>query len=305
MSEYLSLFKNKTAESLFFEKYDLFLKLWPIPYETDFIETEYGQTHVIKCGNKKGPVVVLMHGMGGTAAMWTPNIKELSKKYYIIAIDILGDLNKSKVKKPFNNNKEAAEWLISVIDNLKIDKFSIMGVSYGSFLSMNLSIHKQQRIENLIIISPTVSITKIQMKFWFWVIKIIFSPFNSTNLNFLKWLNANKPLVLNDFTELQILGMKYRNPKIKALIHLFNDEELLQIKIPVLLLIGSKEVVTKIDEVKKRSEKLFKNLTFQIIDDAGHTLSYEKSEIINPIILDFLNDSYTKKALHTTERNQN
>lgn len=251
MSEYLSLFKNKTAESLFFEKYDLFLKLWPIPYETDFIETEYGQTHVIKCGNKKGPVVVLMHGMGGTAAMWTPNIKELSKKYYIIAIDILGDLNKSKVKKPFNNNKEAAEWLISVIDNLKIDKFSIMGVSYGSFLSMNLSIHKQQRIENLIIISPTVSITKIQMKFWFWVIKIIFSPFNSTNLNFLKWLNANKPLVLNDFTELQILGMKYRNPKIKALIHLFNDEELLQIKIPVLLLIGSKEVVTKIDEVKK------------------------------------------------------
>ncbi len=290
MSDYLSLFKNKSAESLFFDKYDLCLKLWPISYETDYIETEFGQTHVIKCGNKKGPTLVLMHGMGGTSTMWVPNIEELSKKYHIIAIDILGDINRSKPKKTFNNKKEASKWLIGVIDKLKIDKFSIMGVSYGSFLSINLSIYEQQRIETLIIISPTESISKVQKSFWFWAIKIIFFPFNSTIMNFLKWLNGNKPLILNDFTEMLILGIKYRKINTKIVSSLFNDEELMQIKIPVLLLIGNKEVVTKVDEVKKRSQKLFKNIALQIIDDASHTLSSEKSEIINPIIIDFLND---------------
>jgi len=304
MSEYLSLFKNKSAESLFLKKYDLCLKQWPVPYETDYIETGFGQTHVIKCGNKKGPVLVLMHGMGGTAAMWIPNIKELSKKYYIIAVDILGDLNKSKAGRTFKNTKDASDWLIGVIDKLKIDKFSIIGVSYGSFISMIASIYEQHRVENLIIISPTESITKIQKKFWFWAIKVLLIPSNSNYMNCYKWFNADKPLVLNDYTELQLLVMKSRNLKIKPLIHLFSDQELLQIKIPVLLLIGNKEVITNVDEVKKRAEKLIKNLTFHIIDDAGHTLSSEKAEIINPIILDFLNNNYTKKIPRATRSNR-
>ena len=53
MSEYLSLFKNKSAESLFLEKYDLCLKQWPVINEAVYVETEFGLTHVIKCGNKK------------------------------------------------------------------------------------------------------------------------------------------------------------------------------------------------------------------------------------------------------------
>lgn len=289
MSEYLSLFKNKTAESLFFEKYESCLKLWPVPYEEDYIETEFGQTYVIKCGNKNGPVLVLLHGLGGTSAGWVPNIRELSKKNYIIAVDILGDVNKSKAIKTFNSNKEAADWLIGVINGLGIDKFSIMGTSYGSFIAMILSVFEPQRIECLIILSPTVSISKLQKEFWFGVLKTAVSPFDSTKMHFLKWINADKPLVPNDYTELLILGMKYRSLKIKSLIHLFSDNELSQIKMPVLLLIGSKEVATRVDDVKQRAERLIKNLTFQIIDDAGHTLSSEKAEIINPIIQDFLN----------------
>jgi pimeloyl-ACP methyl ester carboxylesterase len=63
---------------------------------------------------------------------------------------------------------------------------------------------------------------------------------------------------------------------------------------PVLLLIGSKEVVTKVEEVKERAEKLIRNLTFRIIDGASHTLSLDKPEIVNPLILEFLDKNYAK-----------
>ena len=296
MSEYLSLFKNKTAESLFLEKYDLCLKYWPVTYEAVYVETEFSLTHLIKCGNKKGPVLVLLHGAGGTAAMWIPNVKALSEKYYIIAVDIPGDPNKSKMKKTFKNIRDGSDWLIGVIDKLKIDKFSIMGSSYGSFFSMIASIYQQQRVENLIIISPTVSITKARKELWFWVIKNLLFPSDSNRKKCLRWFNGGKPLLINnDFTELQFLGMKDRRLKITALAHLFSDQELQRITMPVLLLIGSKEVVTDVDEVKKRSERLIKNLKFRVIDDASHTLSLDKPEIINPVILDFLNDYYNKK----------
>jgi pimeloyl-ACP methyl ester carboxylesterase len=295
MSEYLSLFKNKTAESLFLVKYDLCLKQWPVPYEAEYIENEFGLTHVIKCGNKKGPALVLLHGAGGTSAMWMPNIKALSKRYYIIAVDIPGDPNKSKMKKTFKNIKGASDWLIDVINKLKIDKFSIMGTSYGSFFSMILAIHEQQRVEHLIICSPTVSITKARKELWFWIIKNLLFPSDSNRMKCLSWFNAGRPfLINNDYTELQILGMKDRRVKMTALMHLFSDEELQRITMPVLLLIGSKEVVTKVEEVKERAEKLIRNLTFRIIDGASHTLSLDKPEIVNPLILDFLDKNYAK-----------
>ncbi len=292
---YISIFKSRSAENQFMAKYDSILRTWPVPYETEYIENEFGLTHVIKCGNKKGPVLVLMHGAGATSLMWMPNVKELSKKYYLVAIDIPGDTNKSKMKKTFENIKDGSDWLIGVINKLKIDKFSIMGLSYGSFISMNLAVHEPQRIEKLIIISPTESITKIRKEMWFWIIKLLLFPTDSNSRECLKWYNAGKPVVINnDYTELQILGMRYHAVKITALVHLFSDEELQRITMPVLLLIGNKEVVTRIDEVKERSERLIKNLTFKIIADTSHTLPMDKPEIVNPIILDFLNENYSK-----------
>ena len=198
---------------------------------------------------------------------------------------------KSNAKKNFNNIKESSEWLTGVTRKLGIDKFSIMGISSGSFHAMNAAMHEQQSVENLIIIAPSESITKVQKKFWFRIIKIIFSPFDSKYMDFVKWVNADKPLSLHEYGELLIHGIKYRSTKLKPLMHLFSDEELQRITMPVLLLIGSKEVVTDVDEVKERAEKLIKNLTFRIIDDGGHTISHEKPEIVNPIILDFLENN--------------
>ncbi len=108
-------------------------------------------------------------------------------------------------------------------------------------------------------------------------------------MKFLKWYNTGKSVIFNnDLTDLIILASKDRSLKMTALVHLFSDEELQRITMPVLLLIGNRKVVVKIDDVKERAERLIKKLTFRVIDGAGHTLSTSKGEIINPVIMDFL-----------------
>lgn len=290
MSEYLSAFSSKTAEAAFLSKYDECMKLWPVPYEEDYVETDIGQTCVIQCGSKKGPVLVLLHGKGGTSAMWSQNIAELAREYCIIAVDIPSDLNKTRFKKPFDSTEEAADWLNRVMDKMGIGKYSVMGVSYGSFFAMNMAVQAPERVESLIIVSPTESFAKIRLPFWYWIIKSAVSPFDSTKMKFLEYTNAGKPLQIPQcIADLLIMGMKCANLRIKPLVHRFSDEELSHIKSPVLLLIGNKEVVTKVDEVVARASRLIKNIRCQLIDDAGHTLATARPDVVNSKVMDFLN----------------
>lgn len=290
MSEYLSAFSSKPGEAAFLGKYDECMKLWPVPYQADYVETNIGQTCVTKCGNKEGPVLVLLHGKGGTSAMWSQNVAELAMEYCIIAVDIPSDLNKTRFKKAFDSTEEAADWLNRVMDKMGIGKYSVMGVSYGSFFAMNMAVQAPERVESLIIIAPSESFTKIRLPFWYWIIKSAVSPFDSTKMKFLEYTNAGQPLQIpKDIVDLLIMGMKCANLRIKPLVHRFSDEELSRIKSPVLLLIGNKEVVTKVDEVVARASRQIKNIKCRRIDDAGHTLATAKPDIVNPIVLDFLN----------------
>jgi hypothetical protein len=46
------------------EIYDEALRRWPVPFETSFVATRYGKTHVIASGDPASPPLVLLHPMG-------------------------------------------------------------------------------------------------------------------------------------------------------------------------------------------------------------------------------------------------
>jgi pimeloyl-ACP methyl ester carboxylesterase len=70
----------------------------------------------------------------------------------------------------------------------------------------------------------------------------------------------------------------------------YTDDELKQIELPALLLIGEKEKIYRPKKAIKRARQLMPNLTAKIIPNAGHTLNMEQPEIINARILDFLSN---------------
>ena len=92
----MKVFKSEKSKKKILETYDELVKMWGVKYKENEVETVYGITHVIECGNEESPPLILFHGVGDNSAlMWIYNAKVLSEKYHIFAIDTIGGPGKS------------------------------------------------------------------------------------------------------------------------------------------------------------------------------------------------------------------
>jgi len=74
-------YKSDKARGKAFTSHDAILSRWPVPYETRFVETVFGPTHIMIYGAPDAPPLVLIHGHGSNATMWYPLASALSSPY--------------------------------------------------------------------------------------------------------------------------------------------------------------------------------------------------------------------------------
>ena len=94
--EYLSVFKNPQAEAAYMAAYDSALEKWPMPYETKYVPTAYGDTYMIVSGPVDGEPPILVHGAGSNASHWSLNVAALAQNYRVYALDIMGSVGRSR-----------------------------------------------------------------------------------------------------------------------------------------------------------------------------------------------------------------
>jgi pimeloyl-ACP methyl ester carboxylesterase len=68
----------------------------------------------------------------------------------------------------------------------------------------------------------------------------------------------------------------------------FKDEELSQIKMPTLLLVGEQEVIHKPMKVLERAKRLIPEVETELIKGGGHVFPLDQAEATNARILKFL-----------------
>jgi pimeloyl-ACP methyl ester carboxylesterase len=157
MNSYLACFKTQVGQSRYFATYDAALKLWPIAYEESYVTTSYGQTHIISCGAKAASPLVLLHGGYASSTIWFPNIADLAENFHVLAIDTIGEPDKSVPTRKNNTKSDLAAWLVSVLDELKIQRTKVVSLSRGGWLALNLAIHAPLRLEKIVLLSPAAS----------------------------------------------------------------------------------------------------------------------------------------------------
>ena len=157
MTEYQSVFKNVQAEAAYMAAYDRALEKWPVPYETKYVPTAYGETYMIVSGPADGEPLILIHGMGCNATDWSPNIAALARTYRVYALDIIGYVGKGKAVKVFSDRAELAEWLTNILDALKIEKTCMAGYSLGGFLTTCYALEKPERLKKIVLLAPAAT----------------------------------------------------------------------------------------------------------------------------------------------------
>lgn len=113
----------------------------------------------------KGTPLILLHGFGGTTSQWK-DFLELSRHYRTIAIDAPGH-GRSDYMDTTNVylHKKAAEYIIGLLEQLRIDSAYIMGLSSGAFITLYMATMKPLLAKKIIVISGQVYYSETTRKF--------------------------------------------------------------------------------------------------------------------------------------------
>lgn len=83
----------------------------------------------------QGPVLLLIHGMAGSSYTWRAVIPQLSKRYRVIAPDLIGHGQSAKPRGDYSLGAFAV-WLRDLLDELGISRVTLVGQSLGGGVAM-------------------------------------------------------------------------------------------------------------------------------------------------------------------------
>ncbi|MDT5104096.1 MAG: hypothetical protein QOI25_1609, partial [Mycobacterium sp.] len=99
-----------------------------------------------------GEALLLIHGMAGSSTTWRAVIPRLSKKYRVVAPDLLGHGESAKPRGDYSLGAFAV-WLRDLLDELSISRATVIGQSLGGGVAMQFTYQHRDYCERLVLIS--------------------------------------------------------------------------------------------------------------------------------------------------------
>lgn len=284
------VFKTKSAKAAYIKSYNNSLKLWKINFKEEDLITSYGVAHVIISGPKDASPLVLLHGMDASSTMWYPNIEALSKNHRVYAIDFLMEPGKSVSCGETLNKTEVVAWYSEIFQHYKLKNFKVVGASRGGWVGTLLATQEDSKITKLVLLSPAQTFETIDSKRKAMPALMLKLFPNKNKLRRTLKAFAYYPKKIDTVYKKQFyLANKFAKTNTSMLqMTPFSKEELKNISIPVLVLIGDHDVINS-DDTVERAKKLMPNSTAEEIKNAGHFLTIDQSKVINQKVVDFLN----------------
>lgn len=69
-----SLYKTEEGRAASYKSYDRALTLFSAPFTDDYVETDFGRTHLLVAGNDTARPLIIIPGLFGDASMWYANM---------------------------------------------------------------------------------------------------------------------------------------------------------------------------------------------------------------------------------------
>jgi pimeloyl-ACP methyl ester carboxylesterase len=104
-----------------------------------------------EAGDEHPLSIVMIHGLGDEADTWRHVFKPMSKRYHVIALDLPGFGRSDKPDEKYTP-KFMMQAIISLIDQLDIEKSIFMGSSLGGILSHGLALSYIKLVAGLILV---------------------------------------------------------------------------------------------------------------------------------------------------------
>ncbi|MFI6867607.1 alpha/beta fold hydrolase [Nocardia sp. NPDC050406] len=159
-------FAAPELETAYFSAYDAVMSYWPVPAETVDLPGRYGTTRVTSAGPTAAPPLVLLHGYGGTSAMWYPVIGSLAEEHHVRAVDTMGEPGRSKhTGTALTSMDDLVDWLAETFDLLDLPAADLCGQSLGGHLALRFALAHPERVRRLVLLDPPLVFAGLSPEF--------------------------------------------------------------------------------------------------------------------------------------------
>ncbi len=276
-----SVYKSAEGERAVRERYLEILKHWPVPNRQLRVPTREGETFVIACGPDNAPPLSLLHGSMANSAMWMGDVKAWAEHFRVYAIDMIGVAGLSAPSRPPLASDAHALWLDDAMQALSLPRASIVGVSLGGWLALDYATRRPERVESVVVLCPPgVGRQKIGIVFKTIPLRMLgrWGRKKAAELVLGRAPANPSPAVQYFLSFIALIHKHFRARMVK--LPIFSDRALQRLTMPMLAIVGGKDVLIDSAETKTRLERNVPHVQIHYLPETGHLIPAQTSEIL-------------------------
>jgi pimeloyl-ACP methyl ester carboxylesterase len=258
-------------------------RLWPVPYESHYIDTRAGLTHVLVSGDRDAPPLVAFHGAGLSATSWYPNAAALTTHHRLYAVDSVFDRGRSTQTGFVRTSQDCGQWALDVLDGLQLPPCAVAGLSQGGWVAASLVTSAPDLVTRLALLAPVGALRRFKAPFW-----LLFRGAQNLLPKGDAHKRAERVFAMvglqpeQPFFDLVAIGSQhFREQRPPAFPTPLSDAALSGLTMPVLLLVAGKEVLYDADSALDRARRLIPRLDADTVSDTGHFVAMAAPDFVN------------------------
>lgn len=283
-----SIYRSEEAKKAVLDLYNRQIAELHIPFKDLYVDTSFGKTHLIECGNFNGKPLLVFHGGNATTAYNLKYCSFLLPNFHIYAVDTIGHPGKSAERGISSYRQDYGKWAVEVIKALNYEKMACFGGSFGAGILVKAMCVAPKVIERSVLLVPSAIknaplYKSINMAFPMLMYRITHKE---------KWLiKCFLPMTLTEqgITEdfLVTARCSIDNVKIKSVMPQNESQESLsKYQNPVLVMAAEKDVLFPANKVLPQVQKVWEQSTTYLLNGRGHMNELTNEEM--KMIIDFL-----------------
>lgn len=281
-----SLYKSELGRKEILDLYDQKLEELNIEYESHYVDTSYGKTHVLITGDSSKPPLILVHGSNACAPIALECYPNLSSKYQVFAVDVLAQPNKSDETRLSMKDASYSVWMNEVMAQLQINDVVLAGFSFGGLIILKTLVHNATKVKEVFLASPAYIVNGNPIKALFKIfipMKLYIKTENIKHVE--KFLSAL-------FTERDQFAIKFLSRAFRYFdmdftpVPTIETNEAQKIKTPITLIAAKNDIIFPGDKMIRRALQILPSIKETLLlEESKHVQSKEGNSIVENIIL--------------------
>ncbi|RDV05566.1 alpha/beta fold hydrolase [Undibacter mobilis] len=275
-----SVFKSPHGQQIVLERYKEILEHWPVAHRQHRIATRHGETFVVESGPENAPALILLHGTAANAASWTVDIPIWSQHFRVFCVDIIGDAGLSAQIRPPYDSDAHMEWFDDVLNGLSLATAALVGMSLGGWVALDYATRRPERVSKLVLLSPG-GVGKAKNILLWAIPLLLLGPWGRRKMLERIGGRMDEPLPPSAAAIVDLSNKIFTHfiPRRSSLPQ-FSDEALQRLKMPVMAILGGKDVFIDARDTRHRLDQNVPDLTMRYLPDARHFIPGQTETVL-------------------------